>query len=171
MRVPVQRLSRDFAGSVKYSTSWPWRRDSPSDARRAIPMSLGEETTGRRGKEAILIFAFCSLLRLALERLGVKAKSRTLRKSSRVLRRSQRRIEAKVGPPPDKQNRATGSAPITSFWLWEEMKTDGPMCPSSRPPVDYISKEPSNRSLSGIAPCRLTASAWRPVPALPAAVE
>ena len=36
-RLLTQRLSRDFAVRVKYSTWWPSRSDSPSDANRAIP--------------------------------------------------------------------------------------------------------------------------------------
>src|SRR5216683_8398967 len=59
MRTPVQRLSRERAGRVKYSTSCPWRRDSPSEASRAMPMCLGEDS-GRRGRVAMVIFAFCS---------------------------------------------------------------------------------------------------------------
>src|SRR5579885_3230010 len=57
----VQRFSSERTGRVKYSTSCPWRRDSPSAASRAIPFSLGEEF-GSRGREAMgtHIFAICS---------------------------------------------------------------------------------------------------------------
>src|SRR6266852_5544739 len=37
----TQRFRRDFAGSVKYSTLGPSRRDSPSEASRAMPTSGG----------------------------------------------------------------------------------------------------------------------------------
>src|SRR5580698_6505975 len=59
MRTPVQRLSSDRTGSVKYSTSCPCRSDSPSEARRAMPMSLGLDS-GKMGREAIDRFAFYS---------------------------------------------------------------------------------------------------------------
>src|ERR1022692_417269 len=48
----TQRFSRDFAGSVKYSTSCPSRRDAPSEARRAMPTSgdfCGSANKGRVG--------------------------------------------------------------------------------------------------------------------------
>src|SRR6476646_1413291 len=69
MRTPVQRLSRERAGRVKYSTSWLWRRDSPSDARRAIPISLVEDW-GSRGRVA-MYFAFSSPI-INLVRAAVK---------------------------------------------------------------------------------------------------
>src|ERR1700730_16172574 len=89
MRTPVQRLSRERTGRVKYSTSCPWRRDSPSAANRAMPISL-DAGSGKRGRVAIRRFAFCSLLKLVLgdssvkvlanaERRGVAARARRSR--------------------------------------------------------------------------------------------
>src|SRR5579863_5048000 len=37
----TQRFNSDFDSSVKYSTLWPSRMDSPSLARRAMPTSRG----------------------------------------------------------------------------------------------------------------------------------
>lgn len=57
----VQRFSRDFAGRVKYSTLWPSRKDSPSEASRAMPTSGDFSGGANNGKEEDCIFAFCSL--------------------------------------------------------------------------------------------------------------
>src|SRR5580693_10233386 len=56
----TQRFSRDFAGRVKYSTLWPSRRDSPSDARRAMPTSADFWGSGNKGRLGIfrLLFAY-----------------------------------------------------------------------------------------------------------------
>src|SRR5258708_8633899 len=54
----VQRFSRDFAGRVKYSTLCPSRRDSPSEARRAMPTSGDFPGSANSGK--LDIFVFCS---------------------------------------------------------------------------------------------------------------
>src|SRR5581483_48337 len=72
MRSTVQRFSSERTGRVKYSTSCPWRRDSPSAASRAIPTSLGE-VFGSRGREAMgaQIFAICSPI-LREEKRAVK---------------------------------------------------------------------------------------------------
>src|SRR3954471_4557932 len=59
-RLLTQRLSRDFDGSVKYSTLWPSRMDSPSAASRAMPTRPvfgGGEIEGRKD---IRRFAFYS---------------------------------------------------------------------------------------------------------------
>src|SRR5271165_2313434 len=53
----TQRFNRDLEGRVKNSTWWPWRSDSPSAARRAMPTRVG---FGERGSRDIAIFAFCS---------------------------------------------------------------------------------------------------------------
>src|SRR5664280_2304122 len=39
MRREVQRFSKAREGSVKYSTRWPWRMDSPCAASLAMPTS------------------------------------------------------------------------------------------------------------------------------------
>src|SRR5580692_7532959 len=54
----TQRFSSDFAGRVKYSTLCPSRRDSPSDASRAMPTS--GDLAGSANKGRLGIFAFCS---------------------------------------------------------------------------------------------------------------
>src|SRR5271154_2776728 len=51
----TQRLSRDFAGRVKYSTLCPSRSVSPSEARRAMPTKRGLSGSGSKGREDILI--------------------------------------------------------------------------------------------------------------------
>src|ERR1700733_3948944 len=58
-RLLTQRFSNDLDGSVKYSTSCPSRRDSPSEAMRAMPTSRDLSDSGSRGREAIR-FALCS---------------------------------------------------------------------------------------------------------------
>src|SRR5579863_1939609 len=63
IREPVQRLSRERTGKVKYSTSCPRRRVSPSEARRAMPTSFRFES-GKIGREAMIVFAFYSPKRL-----------------------------------------------------------------------------------------------------------
>src|SRR5690242_20279487 len=57
MRVPEHRLSSDRTGSVKYSTSWPWRTLSPCDASRAMPTSRGPES-GSKGRELMAYSPF-----------------------------------------------------------------------------------------------------------------
>src|SRR5271157_2129561 len=57
----TQRLSRDLADSVKYSTLWPSRRDSPSEARRAMPTSGGLWGKGSNGREDICYSPFVRL--------------------------------------------------------------------------------------------------------------
>ena len=59
-RLLTQRFSSDLAGRVKYSTLWPSRSDSPSEARRAMPTSRGFSGRGARaGKTYIrLLFAY-----------------------------------------------------------------------------------------------------------------
>src|SRR5436305_8398223 len=54
-RLLMQRLSSDFEGNVKYSTSCPSRIDSPSAASRAMPTSRGFSETGSKGREAIIL--------------------------------------------------------------------------------------------------------------------
>src|SRR5271169_6398985 len=51
MRAEVQRLSSDFTGRVKYSTSCPSAMDSPSAARRAIPTRRGPDGASK-GRES-----------------------------------------------------------------------------------------------------------------------
>src|ERR1700685_3729631 len=53
LRLLTQRLSRDFAGRVKYSTLCPSRSCSPSDARRAMPTS--GDLAGRGNSEGLLM--------------------------------------------------------------------------------------------------------------------
>src|ERR1700731_2137741 len=47
----MQRFSRERLGRVKYSTLCPSRRDSPSEARRAIPTKGGLSGGGNIGKD------------------------------------------------------------------------------------------------------------------------
>src|SRR5579871_1393726 len=51
----TQRFSRDLELRVKYSTLCPSRRDSPSEASRAIPTSRGFSETGSKGRDGIMI--------------------------------------------------------------------------------------------------------------------
>src|SRR5208283_2608468 len=46
LRWLTMRLSSERDASVKYSTLWPSRTDSPSAAMRAMPISLGAESGG-----------------------------------------------------------------------------------------------------------------------------
>lgn len=62
----MQRFNRDFAGRVKYSTLWPSRRDSPSEARRAMPTS--GDFSGSANKGRFDIFAVCSPIMCLLYR-------------------------------------------------------------------------------------------------------
>src|SRR5207302_3454352 len=55
LRLLTQRFSKDFAGRVKYSTLWPSRRDSPSEARRAMPTSGDFCGRGNRERESMRI--------------------------------------------------------------------------------------------------------------------
>src|SRR5580700_285607 len=67
----TQRFSRDFAGRVKYSTLWPSRRDSPSDASRAMPISGDFGGRGNKQREPMRIrlwFAYDSALGGVLSR-------------------------------------------------------------------------------------------------------
>src|SRR5271169_3087347 len=83
-RDEVQRLSKERAGSVKYSTKWPWRIDSPPAAILAIPTSGGlsgpppsrlcpevgtdesySSIWSRDGCTGLPTFAFCSLSKIA----------------------------------------------------------------------------------------------------------
>src|SRR5215469_2905153 len=59
-RLLTERLSRDFADSVKYSTLCPWRMGSPSEARRAMPTRRGFSAGGKIGREDMirLLFAY-----------------------------------------------------------------------------------------------------------------
>src|SRR5258708_559228 len=66
----MQRLSRDFAGRVKYSTLWPSRRDSPSEARRAMPTRGDFPGNANSGK--LDIFAFYSPM-IRLRNAAVKS--------------------------------------------------------------------------------------------------
>src|SRR5271163_1000298 len=54
MRAEVQRFRSERTGRVKYSTSCPWRRDSPVAARRAMPISFGFRS-GSKGREVTVI--------------------------------------------------------------------------------------------------------------------
>src|SRR5579872_137291 len=54
----IQRFSRDFEGRVKYSTLWPPRKDSPSAARRAMPISRGLSPIGSKGRGAMIRLLF-----------------------------------------------------------------------------------------------------------------
>src|SRR5260370_28947899 len=67
----VQRLSRDLAGRVKYSTLWPSRRDSPSEARRAMPTS--GDLAGSANSDKLDIFAFYSPM-IKLRNTAVKSR-------------------------------------------------------------------------------------------------
>src|SRR5712672_653744 len=67
----MQRLSRDFAGRVKYSTLWPSRSDSPSEARRAMPTSGDFPGSANSGK--LDIFVFCSPI-IRLRNAAVKSR-------------------------------------------------------------------------------------------------
>src|SRR6266404_8571512 len=61
LRWLTTRLNSERDPSVKYSTLWPSRRDSPSAAIRAMPTSFGRAPeSGRSGREDILIFALYS---------------------------------------------------------------------------------------------------------------
>src|SRR5579859_6665842 len=53
LRLLTQRFSNDLEGRVKYSTWWPSRSDSPSAARRAMPMRRGLTGSGSKGRESI----------------------------------------------------------------------------------------------------------------------
>src|SRR6202034_903725 len=75
----AQRFSTDFAGRVKYSTLWPSRRDSPSDASRAMPTS--GDFSGSANKGRYCIFAFCSP-RIELQSCSVKRKAKCLVRSA-----------------------------------------------------------------------------------------
>src|SRR5258708_1580059 len=55
LRLLTHRLSSDFAGRVKYSTLWPSRRDSPSEASRAMPTSGDFGGRGNKGRESMRI--------------------------------------------------------------------------------------------------------------------
>src|ERR1700684_1747598 len=54
----VQRFSRDFAGSVKYSTLCPARRDSPCEASRAMPTSGDFSGSGNKGRDGTACIRF-----------------------------------------------------------------------------------------------------------------
>src|SRR5580658_8973549 len=66
LRLLTQRFSKDFAGRVKYSTSCPSRRDSPSEASRAMPTSEDFCETGNRGNDNIVIRLLFAYLKFAL---------------------------------------------------------------------------------------------------------
>src|SRR5580698_179459 len=72
-RLLLQRFSRDFAGSVKYSTLWPSRRESPSAASRAMPTSGDFGGNANRGR--VDIFVFCSPI-IELQTAPVKDENR-----------------------------------------------------------------------------------------------
>src|ERR1017187_3061839 len=77
-RREVQRFSKAREGSVKYSTRWPWRMDSPCAASLAMPTSGADLLSSVWRREGCINgcrrFAFCSPKnRVSLEGLGVKA--------------------------------------------------------------------------------------------------
>src|ERR1700722_39517 len=60
-RLETHRFSSDLDARVKYSTSCPSRRDAPSDAKRAIPISLGLSEGASKGREVIEYSPFVRL--------------------------------------------------------------------------------------------------------------
>src|SRR5579864_8581288 len=77
MRVPVQRFSSERTGSVKYSTSCPWRTLSPCVASRAMPTNRGPES-GSKGREdncVRLLFAIIARLFRSITRVFQKPKT------------------------------------------------------------------------------------------------
>lgn len=68
IRIEVQRFNNERAGRVKYSTRCPWRSDSPCDARRAMPTSLGAGSDSGSSGRIAGIFAFYSLMINPLKR-------------------------------------------------------------------------------------------------------
>src|SRR5579863_768711 len=57
-RLLTQRFSSDLAGRVKYSTLCPSRRDSPSEARRAMPTRWGLSGRGNKGRDSMTYSPF-----------------------------------------------------------------------------------------------------------------